>query len=285
MNRGYVLAIFDTHGGHQLGLLAPGTQKITEGPNGEIKWVEIPLNAYQEYLWNDIYVPAIERVGKITKDYPLISLWGGDMMHGNRFPDQTITTSEYNQVLIVKHFCEPILNLPNCKTVRIAAGTGAHEFTEHSGPLLVAELLRGMYPNTDISANYQGEADVCGYKIDYAHHGPGEGIRIYLNGNNVRFYLSDLMIRCLSEKIEPPDLVLRGHVHGDQDESFHIGQFYGRILVIPSMCGMSFHGRKATKSRFLVPNGFVLLEVTDGKLTNLWKFYRKNDVRTKEKLL
>jgi hypothetical protein len=283
--KGYVLGIFDTHAGHKLGLLNPSTKTLQEGPNGGLTWEPVTLNRYQEYLWDEIYLPALKEVERITEGSTMIVIHGGDLLHGNRFPEQTVTTSEYNQVMMATNNFKPILDIPSCKTLRIAAGTGAHDFTEHSGTLLTCQMLKQLYPEKDIAANYQGEADILGYFVDFSHHGPGEGIRIYLNGNNVRFYLTDLMIRCLANDMRPPDLVLRGHVHGDQDETFHMGNYSSRILVLPSMCGMSFHGRKVTKSRFLVPNGFALFEITDGKLTHTWKFIRNNDVRTKEKLL
>lgn len=283
--KAYVVAMFDSHSGHKLGLLNPDTQLIEEGPKGEIKWVPVNLNAYQKYLWEDIYTPAIEVIQRVTEGNLLIMLHGGDLQQGNRFNEQTMTTSEYNQVIISVENLKPLVKLPACKTVRIAAGTGAHDFTEHSGTLFAAHMLRQIYPDKDIAANYQGEATIMKYKIDYAHHGPGEGIRIYLNGNNVRFYLADLMMRCLANNIQPPDLVLRGHVHGDQDESFHAGLYKSRIMVLPSMCGLSFHGRKVTKSRFLIPNGFAMFEITDGKMTNIWRFIRTEDVRTREVLL
>lgn len=285
MEKAYALAMFDTHAGHKLGLMNPKTMLLDEGPRGEIKWVPVRLNLYQEYLWNDIYIPGLKRVYEITKGFPLIALLGGDITHGNKFPEQVATASEYNQVMIAEKDLEPVLQIPACKKVRMAAGTGAHEFTEHSGLLLVAEMLRKRFSQIDVKANYHGVADILGYTVDYAHHGPGEGIRVYLNGNNVRYYLSDLMIRCLGNNIRPPDLVLRGHVHGNQDETFTLEKYSSRIFVIPSMCGMSFHARKVTRSKFIIHNGFALFEIADGKLTNWWKFYLENDVRTQEKLL
>lgn len=283
--RAYVLAIGDTHTGHRLGLLNPETQIMVEKPNGEFELQEVSLNPYQDYLWHDIYIPALEEVKKITKEEKLFVLHGGDWLQGNKYNEQVQTTSEHNQVTMAVDIMRPALKLPNCTAVRFSAGTGAHDFTEHSGTLLATRFLQLEFPNIDISANYQGVVDILNLLIDYAHHGPGEGIRIYLNGNNVRYYLSDLMIRCLSTHRSVPDLVLRWHVHGKQDEVFTLGDYKSRILVIPSMCGMSFHARKVTRTKFLIHNGFALIEITDGKLTNVWKYYRENDLSTKEKLL
>lgn len=141
------------------------------------------------------------------------------------------------------------------------------------------------YPDKDIAVNYQGEAEILKFFLNYAHHGPGEGLRIYLNGNSVRYYLTDLIIRRLSTKRNVPHLVWRWHVHGNQDETVTLGDYHSRIMIIPSMCGMSFHARKVTRSKDTVINGMALVEITDGKITNTWKFYRENELTTKEKLL
>jgi hypothetical protein len=283
--KGYVLAIGDTHTSHNLGLLNPATTITVEKPNGEFEEQEVTLNPYQDYLWYDIYIPALKEVKKITEGEKMVAIHGGDWGQGNKFTAQTKYLSEANQVTMAVDVMKPILDVPACVKARFSAGTGAHDFTEHSLTLLGVKFLQHEYPQIDIKANYQGLADVCGLSIDYAHHGPGEGLRIYLNGNNVRFYLSDLMIRYLSKDKKTPKLVLRWHVHGNQDEFFTLGNYKSRILVIPSMCGMSFHARKATRTKMSVTNGFALFEITDGVITNNWKFYRENDLSTKETLL
>jgi hypothetical protein len=93
------------------------------------------------------------------------------------------------------------------------------------------------------------------------------------------------MIRRMTRRRVVPNLVWRWHVHGAQDETVTLGDYQSRIMIIPSLCGMSFHARKVTRSKDTVINGLVLVEITDGTITKTWKFYRENELTTKEKLL
>jgi hypothetical protein len=131
---------------------------------------------------------------------------------------------------------------------------------------------------------YHGVATICGIDVDYAHHGPGPGGRSWLHGNVARYYLRDQMWKDIEQGRRPPDLYLRGHVHAPVDEVLKVGQFHGRLVVAPSMCGLGDYGRKATKSEWQICNGFMAFVIEGNKIVDTLELMQTVDIRTREVL-
>jgi hypothetical protein len=286
--RAVILALADLHSGHKFGLCPSGAIIYDEMPNGDFAPRRATLTAFQEMLLGlveRIVAAAVELAG----DDPLYLKVLGDPTHGFKHPEQLMTTRLADQIEISVAALDLVISrLPTLKFVRLVVGTGAHEFGEGSATLLIARLLAAKYPHLDIRALYHGLADIAGAQVDYSHHGPGKGKRIWLAGNESRFYLRDICLRAVAAGAKPPHLVLRGHTHTLVNEVVTIeladGMFESRLIVCPPMCGMGDFARQVTLSAAGITVGAVLTEIIGGKTLAPEFIYETFDIRTKETL-
>lgn len=287
--RAFLLHLTDTHGGHKLGLLNPETEIFDEAEDGLYRHYTPKLTAFQEWLWHDVYIPGIDQVARVANGAPLAVMHGGDSTHGVRFPEQLITSSLASQITIAVQNLRPLMELSNMRALRMAMGTGVHEFGEGASAQLVTSQLRPVYRGIDIRVLYHGLGEVAGANVDYSHHGPGPGSRTWLRGNVARFYLRDLMFQEILDGRDPPDLVLRGHVHEYVNEAVMImrqgREVWSRLVVCPSMCGLGDYGRKATHSAYVLRCGMVLFAIENRRVVDVIPLIESVDLRTREVIL
>lgn len=290
----------DWHAGHQLGLMNPETKLASEIIDGQGQavqtWNEYHLGHYQRYLWETVWEPGIKEVKKLADGSPVALIVNGDITQGQRHPEQLVTTSIANQFLIAAGAAEPwIEQIPNLKMVRFSYGTASHIFSEGTSPVIVSQLLKPKFPNVSIEVVHHGLLDVNGVTIDYAHHGPSQGIRLWTEGNQLRYYTKSIMLDHLKDGQKPPTLIIRSHYHYPKRERVDIAvnQPGGRmetvsstIYLTPSMSGMTDYAQQATKSTPILYNGFYVFEIENGKVIDdhLDEFVWALDLRTKEKL-
>jgi hypothetical protein len=290
--RKIVLAFADTHGGHLLGLMNPAVTLYKEDERGElVRWHPRP-GPVQEYLWEN-YIQDIDNVRELAGDDPVVVIHGGDACHGNKYPSQLVSTRMADQILIAVANFTPILELPTLTTVRLVQGTAAHGFGEASAEVLITSQLRSQRPDLDIATLRHGLANVDGTSIDYAHHGPSTGIRIWTRGNILRLYAKSLILDEIARHKEPPRVILRSHRHEmmwetvqvrSEDGDGNVTFWTSDIIVLPAECGLSEYGQQATQSKYLITDGLVALEIVDGELYKVHPFVRAQDLRTEETL-
>lgn len=287
MERAILAVLSDTHGGHKLGLLNPAVKIHEESPYGDLIERHPVLTSSQEYLFA-LYQRHIERLKEIARDDPIIVLHNGDPCHGNAFPDELVSTRESDQILIAAENLRCFAEIPNVRSIRLAFSTPAHSFGEGTSDILVSELLQREFPDLNIAVVHHGCADVAGLQVDYAHKGPSTGRREWLKGNEVRYYLRDLMLKELSLDNVPAGLYVRSHVHEPAYEImtlFHGPvQFVSRIIITPSYCLLGDWAHGATKSEFRIYNGMAVVEIVDGEVHRCHFLMDCLDIRTKEKL-
>lgn len=284
-----LLILSDFHAGHKLGLCPPDIELYDESPDGQLIPFTPELTAFQQMLWLHLTETILTRANEVAGDDPLYLFLLGDPTHGNRHPEQLMTTRAADQIVIAQATSEAIIErLPGVLLVRSAVGTGSHEFGEASASILVGNALARAHPDLDIRTLYHGYADVNGVNIDYAHHGPTAGRRVWLYGNEARFYLRDIMLRSILAGQRPPDLVLRGHIH--QLVSVTEGVWAGnrmhssRLVICPSMCGLSDYARQVTRSAGGIVIGGVIIVVENGHARDPEYVTLSWDLRTKERL-
>jgi len=279
----YLVVLSDIHSGHKLGLLNPDTELFD---NNSKKPYKPPITEAQEYLW-ELYMYGLGEIKQITKGKDVYVLILGDVTHGNKHQDQTISTRMADQISIARSALRPTIQMKNVKAVRFAIGTGSHEFGEGSSALLLEEIMKEEYKGKDIKLVTHGLLNVGGKLIDYAHHGPGVGMRSWLHGNNLRFYLRDILLREERAGNKKPDLVLRGHVHGLAFESLYEVENNSlvkrSIMIVPSMCMMGEFARQVTRSQHIVTNGIVAFHI-NGNISDPNVFVQSLDIRLKEEL-
>jgi len=284
-DRCILVAMSDSHGGSQLGLLNPATVLHREHADGTIeKWKPAPT-ATQQMLWA-LYMEQMAQVDELAAGDDLILFHVGDLSQGNKYPALLVSNRLADQIIIAEDNLLPWFTRPNLRAARLAMGTGSHTFGDGSTEVLVADALQRQYPDLDIQPLYHGLANVRGVRIDYAHHGPGPGIREWTAGNQVRYYLKSLVHGDLRTGQDPPDLVLRGHYHTYRRESIYQrinGQDRAfEMLLLPGYCGMGDHGHQATRGAWEQHFGLVAFEIAYGKVIEIHPFRVVVDLRTRE---
>lgn len=283
IKRKIILGLSDIHSGFTLGLCSPDVK--LEDELGNFRQVE--LSASQEFLW-ETYTQGIEKTKELAGKDDIYVFSIGDITHGNKHVSQQMTTRMSDQLTIAYENFLPVLGMKNVKVARLAIGTGAHTFGEGSSDIILTEKLRLQYPKIDIKCLYHGLADVDGFKIDYAHHGPRPGSRNWLMGNDARLYLKSKMMSDLDNEESPADLVLRGHYHTYTKEWCGInrnGKLHESWLVImPALCLLGDYGIQATSSVYRISPGVVAFEIINGRLHQTYPFIQKLDCRVHETL-
>lgn len=281
--RKIVAHVTDKHGGHKLGLMNPDTLLFAQDELGNpVPWRPQPTPV-QSYLW-DIYETHVLKTLDLAGGCQVIFLDGGDQVQGVKYPQELVSTAQADQIIIAACNMAPWLAFENVNPVRLISGTEAHEMGEASATHLITAQLAAKYPERDIQATHHGLYNVDGVEIDCSHHGPPPGRRVWLSGNEARYYLRDLMMRNILAGKRPPDVVLRGHYHAPVLETVRVGEYTSHLVVSPSYCWLGAHGRQATRSAPEIANGMTALEIEGGRLVDIHQFVETRDLRTKESL-
>lgn len=277
----YLAVESDLHAGHRLGLCNPDTLIKDEDEFGNLVNVKPELTYVQQHLW-ELRQKNIEELKRIAKNNPIVYVLNGDATHGNKHSEQLMSTRISNQVIIGRNNVSPIAELPNCKMVRLVTGTGSHVLGEGTTEYLIAEMLQKEFKKVDVQAVNHWNPEINGIKCNFAHHGPGQSSRIWLEGNSILQYLRDVMIKELWNGEEPSRLSVHSHYHTPEYRFVdRLGKRH-MIIITPSMCGLSDYGRQATKSTFLITWGMTIFEITDGDISEPIRLYETLDIRTKE---
>lgn len=280
IKRKIILGISDPHCGFELGLTNPET---------ELRNKKTPeLNESQSYIWNEVYLPGIEKTKELAGKDDIHALFLGDITHGVKYISEQVSTQMSDQIAYAFHAMLPILQLKNVKSFGMSAGTDSHVFGEGSAETLVADRLQERFPKTNIFVDYHGLLDVGGFTVDTAHHGPHPGNRNWLRGNVAKLYLKSMMMDDLDAGDVPANLVLRGHYHSYVKEWCSITRtgvsYESWIVVMPSLCLLGSYGHQATQSTYRLSPGLVAFEVVNGKLLDTYPLIQHIDIRTKRTL-
>jgi len=292
MNINYILAMSDLHAGHAGGLACPDTEFDDFDKDQKPIRTPIALREIQEFIWNDLYVKWLEQIRDITtqksqfglkkEKHPMIVIVNGDVCHGNRYASEIDYAPIEDQVTIAADALKFIRRYLNVERYLLSFSTESHNF----GPGTADKLVKAFVVDEGIDAMtvHHGLLDVQGVTVDFAHHGPNPGYRIWLKGNVPRFYARDIMLEELANKCDPPDIVLRSHFHEYSRERVMIGGYETEMIVTPPMSYITYYARQATKSRSRISIGMVLIEIIDGRVGRIIPFQEKLDVRTKIKI-
>jgi hypothetical protein len=282
----WVLVLSDLHSGHRLGLCNPATVFEYEGIGGAIEEEPVKLTAYQRYLW-DLLTRNLNSIRERVRNDRVVLVVNGDVTQGMRYPNLWMSTRLSDQVEVAIMNMTAILDaLPQIDVLRIAIGTASHEFSEGSAPRMLARYLGAAYPQVDTKVLHHGLLSIGDVGFDYAHHGPGASRRVWLDGNEARYYLRDLMMREAMAGNEPPRMVIRSHVHTYIREAITLetpaGERTSEIIVTPSWCGMGDFAIQVTRSNYLIRHGALLMRVDGGILSEVIPLMERTDMRTRE---
>lgn len=274
----------DHHGGSKGALLNPETQLSSYDEKGRpLKPQPVILNESQTYLW-ELRQQNIKKTLDLAGNDEIMVIVNGDITQGNKHPGLLISNRVADQILIAEANMRPWLQHKNVNNLRVAVGTAAHNFLAGTSEVLLWDKFQSEYPKKDIKVVYHGDAVYNGLQVDYAHHGPGPGIRNWLKGNVARLYLQSLMLDCVVRHIEPPGLVLRAHYHVPVRAFNELNGCVGWLYILPSYSMLDDHATQSAQSPGFITHGMVAFEIIDGELVSQHKFYQEIDVRSKEEL-
>lgn len=282
-----ILALGDTHAGSKLGLTHPNTELERSDEAGKIIKYNPELSDTQKFLFYEVYRPAIKSAMDFAGNDDVHVIHTGDPTDGAKYIEDKQSLRVADQVLIADMNMQEILQYENVKRVRIVEGTPSHGFDGSSEDLLTV-LLRRKYPKKDIAHHAHGlyhikEIDTI---IDTAHHGPSAGIRKWLEGNNFRYYLRDILIREALRKRPLPDIILRADKHTAAKEFISLEDHDAWGFITPPLQFPTKYAKQVTNSVFEVKIGMLMIEIVlhnSGRKSIAPFFLTKTiDIRNKE---
>lgn len=272
----------DLHGGHQLGLLRPGTVLLEVDPKtGNLVGEEQPLGAWQEELWSR-YEGWLEEACEFADGDPIDLLVSGDVAQGLTHTEHCFATCREHQIEVAVRCLQRAVEMLYPERVIILQGTAVHSKQGTIEAWVAYELQR----RTGIRcwAIYHGLIDI-GVTLDAIHKGPSKGVREWLEGNQARYYLRDRMEREIHRDHRPPRLYSRAHFHVYRREYLEAtwrGQIVQSDLVlIPALCGMTAYAREVTRGEPYLSVGLVAYEICSGQLKEIRPMITEVDFRTR----
>jgi len=279
VSRKLVVGLADTHCGHKLGLLSPDTRLKNETGIGYYK---PQMTSPQEYLWG-IFLEDVESIRRLAGRSPVVLVLLGDWMQGERHPEQLMTQRLSDQVKIAAEVIDPLLRrIRKVEKVRAVMSTPAHD-PLGALTLMACEQIRKEH-GLDIETAIRTVARIGKFALDFSHKGPHPGGRAWLDGNTVRYRLTDMMLRDILHGKEPPRVYWRAHRHEyrhERRELYGIPDRVSDLFILPSYCGMGYWAAQNIDQAYLT-NGMVVLEVIDGEFAGYETFKRTRDVRLEE---
>jgi hypothetical protein len=268
MNRKVIAFLTDPHSGHALGLYNPETKlKVDPKVDGKDYWTP-SITPAQEWLWKH-YSRDLKELSKFVGRDDLYVTLAGDVCQGNAHKSELVSIRDFDQVDISAQALDPIMRLKQLKRLIILKGTDAHEIYAGSLSMSVSAIMNGKYPGK-VDNYFHPLLKIDGVNIDVSHHGPTSGKRAWLRGNELGWYVRDIMLDNLANGRRPPDVVARGHVHVYALAVMNIitdeETFYTLGMILPPMCLLDTYARKVAQSPPYVRTGIVALEIIDGKI-------------------
>jgi hypothetical protein len=271
----------DPHANYTYGLMRTDISLDPRDEN-EDEWVP-QSTPTQVQLWK-WQVGDRERIVDLAAGDRMGFILAGDVGHGTFLPDNTRVSARLSdEYKIAVDFLMPWAELPNMAWMRFVHGTGVHSMKRGSAELLVAQMLRDK-TGKDIRAWYHLDLKVDGVQIDVAHKGPPTGTRIWLEGNEVRYYVRNMMLKDLVDGIRPPDVVLRAHYHDRILELVHVHTRKATYRTWGAVCPANSlfqddYTKQVTRSKHLMTAGMLAIEVMRGQVVAIHDFSHVADIR------
>jgi hypothetical protein len=221
----YLLAVIsDTHCGSTVGLCPP------EGVEHDDGGGYTPSDA-QKWMWNDCFLPLLERVKVEAKGCKLLVDFNGDLVDGwHHSTSQTVSLNPGAQAYVVKRMADEIRALKPHK-VYVVRGTTVHVGEGGSSEEDVAKYLKAdREEGRHTWSTWHLRLNLNGHLFDFQHHGR-MSTRPWTKGS----VLGALAFQIWSEHqlagLQAPEFAIRSHrhVYGDSGTSAPT-----RVIATPS---------------------------------------------------
>lgn len=275
----------DSHAGSILGLLNPTTELNIQDETGMVRTEKVNLKPIQEFIWG-VYTDGIKSTVKLAGDDEIFPIHMGDMSDGKKYPEGLISSRLSDQIIIAVDNLSEWLKYDNVKHLRIIEGTPAHNFGESSTEQLVDTICKSKFPDKDIQTQYYGLLNINNVIFDLTHHGPSAGKRVWLKGNEFRFYIRSLVMKELIRKNKAPNIIGRAHTHEPVEEWIWVEDHRACGVITPPLCFPNDFAKQVTNGVYLVTIGMVAFETIsydDGRISFFPHWMKKTiDIRSKE---
>lgn len=276
--RTVVVALSDTHAGHKLALMRPGVQLLDNSGPKPSTWKPALTQMQRTVLWPH-YKACIKGVSELANGAPIVLIHTGDLTWGTKYAQGLVSTRIADQLLIAVDNLAQWYALPNLARVILIDGTDSHELGEATAPVMVASELTRRYPKVETASTPHALIECGGRRLDVSHHGPGAGKRVWLSGDELRRYVRNIVLEDLLCGCQPPDVVMRAHIHDYLKETVPVGDREYLGIVSPSFCGMTPFARQVMQSPRRLTVGLVALEIIDGQVAGVHPFVKRVDLR------
>lgn len=273
----------DIHSGHQLGLMNPDTQLLDDsGPEIQVRTPQ--LNSIQHWLWPN-YTADMENVFALAgKGGKVTFILDGDITWGAKYPDQLVSARAADQFTIAVANLAPWYEHKALKNTWLVQGTESHEWGAGSAPIAVAQFYSSKLSKVSTKCIQHIRPNVDGVVMDVDHHGPPPGGTVWVDGDALRRYTKNVMLRDLLAGKEPPQVLVRAHYHRGIHETVRV-QAGNRThvceaFVLPCYCGLTHYARQASRSGAELSCGMVAVVVENGAVASAHEFWRNLDLRT-----
>lgn len=275
MSKTAVVIITDGHSGHDQGLAHPDTELKDDLPmKGEPTHRQINLNPTQLQLY-DIVTTARTWLGKNCRGWNKILINHGEIIQGNKYPDNLMTQDLYEQVKMGFDTFAPWMDIVD--KVYLHQATTWHEFGNGSASKLIGDMLRMKYKKP-VRHAHKFRFDIDGFLLQTTHHGPATSKRKRLEDSAARWAAHDKIMVGKIENEPIPDLVVTAHTHKPSWGTAHVlangGYETCDWIITPPMCGAGAFSRKISgQDAYYV--GMQILQIVDGSLVHVEPFYTR----------
>lgn len=260
-----IVEVSDSHGASKLAPINPETRLVNLVDNSPIT---IAPNAIGQMIWDDFGVRWPGEALDIADGRNIHFRHRGDVVQGTKHSEELHATNIAHQVEIARMQLDPWLRLPNVKSVRLATGTGAHEFGEGAGSALLAAIVEQTY-KIPTGVGYHDRETIAGVLFDAAHHGPS-GTRNAMHNYAIARIVEDML-----DGKRPADVIVRGHVHTPGIEHVSVRDHWAWMVVAPALQYPNDYARNKAKSPARFCFGVTVYDIRGGKIhgapIKLWR--------------
>jgi len=290
----FALLHSDWHAGYRYGICPPDVElDPLDEEDGDEPFVP-QLTTTQGILWEWL-LADLAKSREIIDGRAWYHVHVGDICHGTNL-GEIVTPRLADQPVIAAMAMKPWhATIPNLQGMRIIKGTAVHSMKHGSLEMITAAAIRaqmrerGEMPRFGVRAFYHDELDIGDVRFDIAHKGPPPGRRVWLDSNELRWYVRDIMLYHLKNGRRPPQAVIRGHYHDRRITHVHEHLDSGLVdtwgIIVPAYSiFVDDWTRGATQSKAHMNSGTILLECRDKEIIKVHDLTHTLDLRHKEVL-
>lgn len=237
--------------------LSPKKFTLPEGNRFKPNGLQRTINSFWDSFWKRRWELGIQTV----------VCFGGETIDANHHgtfqiwtPDETSMIDAAVEVLL------PVVNkATKCFWI---GGTAAHSGQMSRWDRTVMKEL-GVSTLCSNQVEYRNRATISGVIFDLAHHGPPVSKKVWTKENGVRSYAKNVLLGCLSRKRQPPDIIIRGHVHIQSKQEVSLGEYTTRIAISPSWQMKTQFVYQIDSENDISDIGGIVAIIEDGKIHSL----------------